>query len=215
MFQRRSLNPQLDSDIINQVTEFMHCIASPRMPIHKFIQRIRWEKPPVGWMKLKTNGLACGNPSVAGCGGVTRNGCGQWISGFTRRIGATNSFIAELWGLREGLMLCCNLNISSVTVELDARAIVDAISNDQYVNNVISHVLDDCRLLISRFRRILFKHCYREAKRCADNLARMSISQEIDFISFESPHVDVLNAYEDDCNEVYLSRLCPVPFVFS
>ena len=73
-------------------------------------------------------------------------------------------------------MLCCNFNIASVIVELDARTIVDAISNDQYVNNVISPILDDYRWLISRFHRILFKHCYREANRCADSLARMSIS---------------------------------------
>ena len=112
-------------------------------------------------------------------------------------------------------MICCNLNIDSVIVELDARAIVDAISNDHYVNNAISPVLDDYRLLISRFHRILFKHCYQEAKHCADSLARMSISQEIDFISYESPSVNALKAYEDDCNGFYLSRLCPVPFVFS
>ena len=111
-------------------------------------------------MKLNTDGSACGNPSVAGCGGVIRNECGQCILRFTRRIGATNSFIVELWGLREGLMLRYNLNISFVIVELDVRAIVDAISNDQYVNNVISPILDDCRLLIYRFHRILFKHCY-------------------------------------------------------
>ncbi|KAK9986020.1 hypothetical protein SO802_030971 [Lithocarpus litseifolius] len=214
-FQRKRLNPQLATDIGNQAVEFMHCIASPRMPTHRFIQRIRWEKPPVGWMKLNKDGLASGNPSVAGCRGVIKNECAQWISGFTRRIEATNSFIAKLWGLREGLMLCCNLNISSIIVELESRAIVDDINKAQNVNNVISPVLDDCRLLISHFRRILFKHCYQEANQCVDSLTKMSISQEADFILFESPLVDVLNAYEDDCNGVYLNRLCPTPFVVS
>ena len=89
-------------------------------------------------------------------------------------------------------MLCCNFNIASVIVELDARTIVDAISNDQYVSNVISPVLNDYKLLISRFHQILFKHCYREANRYADNLARMSISEEADFVTYESPPVDTL-----------------------
>ena len=110
-------------------------------------------------------------------------------------------------------MLCCNFNIVSVIVELDARTIVDAISNDQYVNNVISPILDDCRWLISRFHRILFKHCYWEANHYADSLARMSINQEIDFVSYESPPMNALKAYKDDRNGFYLSRLCPVPFV--
>jgi len=215
VFQRKRLNPQLDLLIIYQVIEFLHCIASPRVPIQKTVQRIRWEKPPAGWMKLNTDYSVCGNPSVVGCGGVIRNDRGLWIGGFSRCIEVTNSFIAELWGLREGLMLCCNLNIVSVIVELDARSIVDAISNDQYVNNVISPILDNCRWLISRFHRILFKHCYREANRCADSLARMSISQEAEFVSYESPPVSTLKVYEDDCNGFYLSRLCPISSVLS
>ena len=81
--------------------------------------------------------------------------------GFTKRIGIMNSFIAEMWGLREGLIMCCNLNIASLIVELDARAVMDAFSNTQYVNNVIPPLLDDCRLLSSRFSLIQFKHCYR------------------------------------------------------
>ena len=49
----------------------------------------------------------------AGCGGVVRDEHGNWVAGFTRHIGATNSFAAELWGLRDGLLLCSKLNISS------------------------------------------------------------------------------------------------------
>ena len=79
---------------------------------------------------------------------------GIWIAGFMRRIGATTSFEAELWGLRDGLMLCSNLNISSLVVELDAKAIVDVLLNADYVNNVISPILDDCRLLMTRFSRL-------------------------------------------------------------
>ena len=68
-------------------------------------------------MKLNTDGLVFGNLGVASCGGVIRDDCGNWISGFTKRIGITNSFIAEMWGLREGLIMCCNLNIASLIVD--------------------------------------------------------------------------------------------------
>ena len=40
---------------------------------------------------------------MAGCGGVVRNEEGQWVAGFSNRIGITSSFAAEVWGLREGL----------------------------------------------------------------------------------------------------------------
>ena len=48
--------------------------------------------------------------------------------GFTKSIGLTSSFVAELWGLRDELMICCNLNISSLAVELDAKVIVDILN---------------------------------------------------------------------------------------
>lgn len=48
-------------------------------------------------------------------------------------------------------MICNNLNISSLIVELDVKAIVDVSENTEYVNNVISPILGDCRLLVTRF----------------------------------------------------------------
>ena len=87
----------------------------------------------------------------AGCGGLVRDEHGNWIGGFTRYIGSTNSFIAELWGLREGLLLCCNLDIDFLVVEVDAQAVVEIFKNDSYVNNAISPLLDDCRHLAARF----------------------------------------------------------------
>lgn len=86
---------------------------------------------------------------LAGCGGLVRDDQGGWLAGFSKRIGITNSFVAELWGLRDGLILCCNLNISSLIVELDAKAIVDVFHNLNYENNVVSLILDDCRQLVS------------------------------------------------------------------
>ena len=37
--------------------------------------------------------------------------------------------------LREGLLLCCNLNIQSLIVEVDAQAVVAVLRNNDYVNN--------------------------------------------------------------------------------
>lgn len=78
-----------------------------------------WEKPPSGWKKLSTNGSSIGRMERAGCGGVIRDEHGNWVAGFTRHVGATNSFAAELWGLMDGLMLCCSFNIPCLIVELE------------------------------------------------------------------------------------------------
>ena len=77
--------------------------------------------------------------------------------------------MAELWGLRDGLMMCCNLNISShLVVKLDAKSIVDVLGKFDYVNNVISLILYDWRLLVSCFYWIKFNYYYRQANRCAN-----------------------------------------------
>uniref|UniRef100_A0A7N2LYR4 RNase H type-1 domain-containing protein n=1 Tax=Quercus lobata TaxID=97700 RepID=A0A7N2LYR4_QUELO len=119
-----------------------------------------WERPPSGWKKLNTDGAFNGDVGLAGCGGIVRDERG-----------------------REGLLLCCDINISHLGIELDAK--------------------------------IRIKHCYREVNKCANSLARLSFTQDAEFSSFISPPVDIFSVFEDDLNELYFDRLCPVPFVFS
>ena len=128
VFNKKNGNPSLALEIVRQALEYYHCVASPGMQTCKVLKGIRWERPPQGWMKLNTDGSANGNPGLAGCGGVIRNYAGQWVIGFSKCIDITSSFAAELWGLREGLILCCNLNITSLEMEFDAKVIVDILN---------------------------------------------------------------------------------------
>ena len=143
VFNRRVPNQNLSKEIMNQSLEFFYCVQSPRSPSLKALRAIQWEKPPTGWKKLNTNGSCLNGSDRTGCGGLVRDEHGSWIGGFTRYIGSTNSFIAELWGLKEGLLLCYNLNIDFLLVEVVAQAVVEIFKNDSYVNNAISPLLDD------------------------------------------------------------------------
>ena len=108
-------------------------------------------------------------------------------------------------------IVACNLNVSSLIVELDAKCIMDALRNPNYVNNVVSPILDDYRLLVTRISRIQFKHCYRQANWCADTLARISCCLELKFSFLSNPPVDILSVFEDDCNGVFCNKLCTIP----
>ncbi|KAL0002935.1 hypothetical protein SO802_016716 [Lithocarpus litseifolius] len=151
---------------------------------------------------------------LAGCGGVVRDSHGDWMCGFSRHIGITNSFVAELWGLRDGLLLCSNMNIPSLIVELDAKSIVEIFCKPGYVNDVISPILDDCRKLVTKFQQVHFKHCFRQSNQCADALARIGAAQDVDFRVFESPPVDVLYFFDQDYNGLCFNRLCSVSVGF-
>ena len=152
VFSGKAQNLKLSTEIENLYTEFMYCASSPRCPVPRVVVACHWEKPPEGWIKLNTDGCAAGSMGLAGCGGVVRDSHGEWISGFSRHIGITNSFVAELWGLRDGLLLCSNLNVPFLIVELDAKSIVEIFCNTGYVNDVISPIMDDCRMLITKFQ---------------------------------------------------------------
>ncbi|PNY12875.1 pentatricopeptide repeat-containing protein at1g02150-like protein [Trifolium pratense] len=64
---------------------------------------VRWEPPAPGWIKLNTDG-ACKSNGDAGCGGLIRVES-ELLGDFSKYIGRCNAFVAELWGVLEGLKL--------------------------------------------------------------------------------------------------------------
>ena len=50
----------------------------------------------MGWLKLNTDGAANGVMGLVGGGGVVRDENGNWVIGFSRRLGNASSFLAEL-----------------------------------------------------------------------------------------------------------------------
>ena len=208
IFERKSQNPNLSKEIVNQAVEFLCYVASPRNPTRVVTRSTKWEKPAMGWKKLKTDGSVLGSVGQVGCGGVVRDDCGNWLAGCTRHIGATDSFAAELWGLRDGLSLCRSLNITCLVVELDAQTVVDVLRNYSYDNRIISPIMDDCRQLVLCFQQIQIKHCYRQANRCADLLAKMGVEQEIEFLNLLSPPVDILPILQEDRDGLLVNRTC-------
>jgi len=74
---------------------------------------------------------------------VIRDESGNWVIGFSRRIGVNSSFDVELWALRDGLTICVNKKFQAVGVELDAKAIIDVLKNPTQTNPIISPLLDD------------------------------------------------------------------------
>lgn len=97
--------------------------------------------------KLDSDGSSLGNSGLAGGGGVIRDESDNWVVRFSRRIGLTSSFEAEIWALRDGLTTCVNRNFQAVEVELDAKVIIDVLQNLTQINPIISPLLDDCKPL--------------------------------------------------------------------
>ena len=71
---------------------------------------------------------------------------------------------------------------------------------------------------MTRFQQVQLKHCYRQANQCVDLMAKLGADQELEYILFSSPLVDLAKALEDDCNGFFFNRLCidlDVDFLFN
>ena len=173
------------------------------------LRQVKWEKPELGWLKLNTDGSWNAASGKAIGGGLIRDSLGNWVVGFTRKLGSVNSFSVEIWALRDGLMLCHQMNLPAIIIELDAKALVDALNNPRYSNSVISPIFDDCKFLLSQIPQVRIKHIFREANKCADYLASYGHSQALDFVIHFVPPVDLVSFVEADYHGVACNKLCP------
>ena len=101
----------------------------------------------MGWAKLNSDGSALGNPGHVGGGGVIRDHNGKWLKGYARSLGCTNSCMAELWVLRDGLLLARDMGLNSLIIELDALSVVLLMFNNT-PNLTLEPLLNDCRNLV-------------------------------------------------------------------
>lgn len=211
IFNHKNPNLNLGKNIVDHASELFFCVNNGLVPKRTILKSIRWEKPRAGWLTLNTDGSATSIFGPASGGGLIRDENRGWVTGFARRIGNTNSFMAELWALRDGLQLCLQMSVHSVTIELDAKIIVDAFNSPTSWNSIVYSIMEDCRQMANRIPLVCFRHIYKEANKCADFLARLGMLLDRDFIVFSSPPVDLASLMEADATGLYVNRLCHEP----
>ena len=135
------------------------------------------------------------------------------LTGFARAISLTSSLAAKLWAIRDGLTQCYTLSLEVVQVEVDASAVISLLSQVTHANGEFSLLIDDCKNLMESIPHVYLLHCFREANRCADTLAKFGTSMEDAFAIFESPrfiaklwHSNKLDLTQDRvCNMVVIT----------
>ena len=157
---------------------YHYCVGHAKPMRTKSPINVRWNKPEMNWYKLNTDGSAIRNLGKTGGGGIIRDHNGGRISGFSKAIGIATSVEAELWALRDGLKICSSLNLLAVEIELDAKVVMDWVSENTTKNIAHFALISDCRQLMGQIPNLKVKHCYREANQCANRLAKMGATQQ-------------------------------------
>ena len=99
---------------------------------------------------------------------------GVWLKAFARGLGYTNSALAELWALRDGLLLAKEMGIQQLIIKLDALSVV-ILMNNEFENLLMEPLLTDCRNLWKEFPNKHVIHTFCEANRCTDALAKLGL----------------------------------------
>lgn len=128
----------------NKASKYVLCALCPKNATKPIDRLIRWERPSNCWLKLNTDGSSLGNPKLTS-GGILRDERGNWVIGFSRKTGRSSSYLAELWTIRDGLNICLSKNFLDVEVELDAKIIVNALTNPHLPNSSQFPLMDDCK----------------------------------------------------------------------
>ncbi|XP_021299308.1 heterogeneous nuclear ribonucleoprotein D-like isoform X2 [Herrania umbratica] len=147
----------------------------------------RWERPPRRFFKLNSDGSSAGNPGKAGAGGIIRNDQGEWIVGYSRKLGQATSTCAELWGVRDGLQLAVKRGLFYVIIEVDSQVVLDLICKEAVDSHTLGPIIKECRSLLEQIPNHRFCQINRDSNSCADHLARMGATMTKDFVIFEFP----------------------------
>ena len=93
--------------------------------------------------------------------------------------------------LHDGLRLCIALKLPAVIIELDTKLIVDLLQKSDGHQNCIDALVSDCKTEVGNIPRVQIKHCYHEANKCPNALARREALLSQDFVIFLDPSVEV------------------------
>jgi ribonuclease HI len=176
-------------------------------PCHKVMKDIQWKCPEKGWISLNTDGAAKSDTTMAGCGGILRNDNGIWITGFSKFLGSTTAYMAEVWGLYEGLSLARSLGIERLEVQVDSEALVKATNKDGMGCTMSWNIMQKIRDLLKLNWEVRIRHIFREGNRCADALANMGCKQDVGWKTYQEAPSELFQVLADDFRGVSFPRL--------
>lgn len=109
-----------------------------------------WKPPKEEFVKLNTDG-AWKSKDPAGGGGVFRRPTGSWFVGFSRKYNVNSAMDAELYAIRDGLIMAKDYHFDKVELEIDAlslKILLDSV--EEQFHHDLALVLRDVAQLMNQ-----------------------------------------------------------------
>ncbi|GLT78375.1 hypothetical protein SLA2020_499130 [Shorea laevis] len=168
-----------------RVREYLYLNTRGAQISHKSVVNIRWHPPPSGFIKLNTDSFALSNPSQSSAGGVFRDEFGNWISGFSQKVGLSTSLSAEMWAIRDGLKIAIDKGFYNLILETDCKVVVLLLNSTISQFHSLGTLISDCRNLLALFHEVEVHHVLQEANAAADCLAKMGAHSNSSFVMLD------------------------------
>ncbi|EAZ07210.1 hypothetical protein OsI_29454 [Oryza sativa Indica Group] len=149
--------------------------------------KMRWERPPEGWMKANVDGSFDSQLLKGGIGVVIRDWEGAIIFASCKSVCRCSSPLeAELLALREGIYLFLIWTLRSVILETDCLVALQMIQSKERATSELAYLVREIRDLLNGSREFVLWKIRREQNmvshflankcRCEDLSSRVSIS---------------------------------------
>ncbi|KAL6221385.1 hypothetical protein ACLB2K_009136 [Fragaria x ananassa] len=127
--------PSWPSLIIHQFTrDYFEANKVDHSKPPRRVVELCWHFSPKDWFKLNVDGSLHKNTGIICAGGVLQNDRGEWLNGFSAKLGIGQVLEAELWGLLKGMEMAWQHGCNSLEVEVDSLVAV------KLVLSVIDHL---------------------------------------------------------------------------
>ncbi|KAM1078104.1 hypothetical protein ACFX19_025815 [Malus domestica] len=156
-----------------------------------------WRPPPVGWIKINTDGSCKGNGHV-GSGGVFRDSSGLFLGAFASSSSYPSAVVAEIVAVIEAIQIAWDKKWHNIWLETDSMHVISLLSaHSMDVPWFLKVSWANCLWHIARLN-LRFSHIFREGNCLADAFANFG-AMNSSFTWWDSVP-DFANAsYRRDC----------------
>ncbi|XP_019240115.1 PREDICTED: uncharacterized protein LOC109220106 [Nicotiana attenuata] len=137
-------------------------------------EKVLWELPDDGWIKVNTDGACRGNPGRSSIGFCLRDEVGDLVYAQGKEIKEGTNTEAEASAILEALRMCRSMNLRQIWLQTDSMLLKNIIEGSWKPPWCIFDQIDEIVRLKGEFT-LRISHTFREGNYLADHLANHAL----------------------------------------
>ncbi|GLJ50196.1 hypothetical protein SUGI_1068270 [Cryptomeria japonica] len=135
-----------------------HWFCNVCIVILRVLKSIRWVSLEHGWIKCKFDGVAKGNPSRFGGGGIFCDDMGSPKLFYSMDCGIESNNMVEARAGLWGIMIARDKGWRRLWIEGDSKLVIDALNGSLLRNWRLAMIMDATKYVLSGMEEIMIFH---------------------------------------------------------